>query len=171
MIGKVTVRLPTTWPNLSRVQTVCGPAHDLPLDSAWMVTQLFCASVIHHLHDVARAEFLYRLLRPFPGQFSIAGGFTVGCVAHYLGLLATTLGSLHEAEEHFVQAESTHARVGAPTWLARTRLEWARMLLSREQRGDADRARELLGQALSTARDLGLAKVERDGVALVGECP
>jgi len=41
------------------------------------------------------------------------------------------------------------------------------MLLARRQAGDADRARELLGQALTTARELGHAKVERDAVALL----
>jgi hypothetical protein len=45
------------------------------------------------------------------------------------------------------------------------------MLLLRSQPGDTDRARELLSQALATAQDLGLTKVERDIVALLHECP
>jgi hypothetical protein len=45
------------------------------------------------------------------------------------------------------------------------------MLLTRRQRGDVARARELLGQALDTARDLGLGAVERRAVALFQECP
>jgi hypothetical protein len=44
------------------------------------------------------------------------------------------------------------------------------MLLTRRRPGDADRARELLGRALDTARSLGLAKVERDAVALLEDC-
>lgn len=52
-------------------------------------------------------------------------------------------------------------------WLARTRLEHARMLLDRRQAGDADQARELLGQALATARELGSANVERRAVELL----
>ena len=40
------------------------------------------------------------------------------------------------------------------------------MLLTRRDAGDPDRARELLGQALATARELGLANVERQAVAL-----
>ena len=35
------------------------------------------------------------------------------------------------------------------------------MLLARRQPGDAERARELLGQAMATARRLGLGNVER----------
>jgi hypothetical protein len=57
--------------------------------------------------------------------------------------------------------------MGAPTWLARTHLEWARMLLMRRQPGDVERARELLGQALATARELGLGTVERRAVELL----
>ena len=53
---------------------------------------------------------------------------------------------------------------GAPVVEA---LEWARMLLTREEPGDADRARGLLGQALGTARELGLATVERRAVELM----
>jgi hypothetical protein len=41
------------------------------------------------------------------------------------------------------------------------------MLLARRVPEDAQRARDLLGQALATARDLGLANVERHAVALL----
>jgi hypothetical protein len=51
--------------------------------------------------------------------------------------------------------------------LAHTRLEWARMLLARRQPADAERARELLGQAMATARELGLAKIEREAAGLL----
>jgi hypothetical protein len=40
------------------------------------------------------------------------------------------------------------------------------MLLTRRP-GDPERAKKLLGQALATARQLGLAKVERDVVGLL----
>jgi hypothetical protein len=50
-------------------------------------------------------------------------------------------------------------------------MEHARMLLLRSRPGANERARDLLGQALATARDLGLAKVERDSVALLQDCP
>ena len=92
-------------------------------------------------------------------------------MAHHLGLLSTTLGRYDEAETWFAAATATHERIGAPHWLARTRLEWAGMLLARRQPGDAERAHELLGQALATARQLGLANVERRAVALLGELP
>jgi hypothetical protein len=83
-------------------------------------------------------------------------------------MLATTLGRFDEAETHFAAASATHSRMRAPTLMARTRLERARMLLGRRGAGDAERARELLQQALSTARELGLGNVERQTVGLLG---
>lgn len=68
---------------------------------------------------------------------------------------------------HFAAAEEIHARVGAPIYVARTRLEWARMLLARRAPQDPPRARDLLGQALASARELGLANVERLAGALL----
>ena len=59
------------------------------------------------------------------------------------------------------------ADVGTLCSLARTRLEWARTLLTRGEPGDREQAGLLLGQALATARDLGLGGVERQAVALL----
>jgi len=41
------------------------------------------------------------------------------------------------------------------------------MLLTRRQASDAERANELLRQALATARELGLGNVERRAVELL----
>jgi hypothetical protein len=41
------------------------------------------------------------------------------------------------------------------------------MLLNRRQPGDAKQAQDLIGQALTTARALGAADVERRAVALL----
>jgi hypothetical protein len=101
----------------------------------------------------------------------LTAGGSLGAVAYYLGFVAATAGVFGEAERRFAAAASTHERIGAPTWLARTRLEWARMLLRRAGPDDAGRARELLGEALTTARDLGLANIERRAVRLLHSDP
>jgi hypothetical protein len=69
------------------------------------------------------------------------------------------MGHLDEADRHFAACEQFCARIGLPTWLARTRAEWADLLRNRSAAGDAERARELATQALSTAEDLGMAGV------------
>ena len=62
-----------------------------------------------------------------------------------------------------------HERIGAPYWLAVTRVDWAKMLLRRDQPGDHDRARVMLEQALATAREYGFGGVERDATRLLEE--
>jgi hypothetical protein len=133
----------------------------------WGTTVTDCAAVAAHLGDTESAAVLLELIAPYAGQWCFpSAGIATGSMAHYLGMLCATLGDFGDAETHFAAAAATHTRMGAHAWLARTRLEWARMLLARAQPGDADRARDLLGHALQTARELGLGNVERRAVAL-----
>jgi hypothetical protein len=125
------------------------------------------AAVAAHLGATAHAERLATELRPYAGQAVPLMTIPTPAVAHHLGLLSTTLGRYDEAETWFAAAAATHERLGAPHCLALTRLERARMLLARRAAGDAERARELLGQALATARELGLGNLEPRAVALL----
>jgi hypothetical protein len=99
--------------------------------------------------------------------FPLLSAVSTGCTDHYLGMLAVTTGRDADAEEHFRAAAATHERIQAPIWLARTRLEWARMLLGRSKVGDVEQASELLRQALATAREVGLANIERQAAVLL----
>ena len=115
---------------------------------------------------VVRGRCFY-LLVPYASQIAFTNGGALAVVAHYLAVSATTFGDFDEAEHLFTEAAANHQRIGAPTCLARTRLESGRMLLARWQPGDAERARELLGQALATARVPRLANIERRAVDLL----
>jgi hypothetical protein len=48
----------------------------------------------------------------------------------------------------------------ARPWLAHTQYQYAAMLLTRDQPGDDEKARELLQAALVTARELGMRALE-----------
>jgi len=134
-----------------------------------LVATAFNAATCAHLADRVRAPELHDALAPFADQLVAQPAVFLGSAAHYLGLLATTLEHFDEAESRFSAAEATHARLGAPGWAARTRLEWARMLLARGAPGDPERARELAGQALASASELGMARVaEQARVLLAG---
>jgi tetratricopeptide (TPR) repeat protein len=141
-----------------------------PFDFLWLRFASGMADLCARLGDVARASALHGMLEPYADRLvTIAQGSVVtGSVAHFLGLLDSAMGRFDEAESRFATAAATHARIGAPTWLARTRLEWARMLGRRGIPGDTERARELLDQAMATARDLGLAGVESQAATLLG---
>jgi len=139
----------------------------LPRDPVWMAGVSQCAAVAASLGDRAGARVLFDLLAPYDSQIVFINGGSLGAVAHYLAVLAATFGDFDEAQRRFAEAASTHERIVAPTWLARTRLEWARMLLTRAKPGDTDQAHDLLHQALATARDRGLTNIERRAVELL----
>jgi hypothetical protein len=127
--------------------------------------------VVRYLGDRSSAAVLYERLSPYSGVFSNTAAVSTGCTDHYLGMLAAVLGRYAEAEEHFRDAAAVYEMIGAPAHLGRTFVEWARMLLARQQPGDADRARQLLDQALAAARELGLVHVERRAVAVLSQTP
>jgi tetratricopeptide (TPR) repeat protein len=143
----------------------------MPLNPTWLLGIPACAAVCASLGDPERARVLFELLRPYASQVVFTAGGSLGALAYHLATLAATAGDFAEAERRFTAAAATHERIGAPNWLARTRLEWARMLIHRAEPGDADRARTLLGEALTAARDRGLVTIERRAVQLLNAVP
>ena len=117
--------------------------------------------VVAELEDQDAAEILAELLAPWRDQLAYNGVTCEGSVARLLGLALATAGRSDEAHEAFAQAVAIHERIDAPIELARTQVNWARVLASRSQPGDPARARALLNSALTTASDLGLATVQR----------
>jgi DNA-binding SARP family transcriptional activator/class 3 adenylate cyclase len=141
---------------------------DLQIEASWVVALCYCAAVCNALGDTGRAAALRRLLAPYPDHVAVfAVGLGIGSVSHYLGLLAATMGDFEEANTRFTDAEALHRRIGAPTWLARTRLEWARMLLVQGKRNQVKHARQLLDDALYAARGFGLTSVEAQAAELL----
>lgn len=116
-------------------ELAAGEFAQVPVDAVWLRCLTDCAAVSAYLGDAARAAALYRLLAPYGDQLPVfVVGTAGGSVLHYLGLLAATMDRYDDAEARLAAAATTHQRIQAPTWLARTRLEWARMLLTRRQR-------------------------------------
>ncbi len=141
----------------------------VPMNQLWLTTLCNAALVAVRLGDGARVGVLGGLLRPYADQVAGLPVHYSGPVTHFLGVLAATAGQPREAEAYFDNAARTAERVGAPVWLARTRLEWARMLLRRNSPGDAERGRRLLQNVVDSARELGLVAVERQAHALLEE--
>jgi hypothetical protein len=129
-------------------------------DWLWLQAICNCAEASSALRDSATAAPLFNLLEPYHAQFAVFVS-SVGSVAHFVGALAATLGRFDEADAFFQEAAEMETAAGAVTCLARTRVDWARMLLARNQPADADRARSLLDDAIATALAVGLPTVER----------
>ena len=95
----------------------------------WLRFAADCAWLCARLDRPDGVAPLRSRLEPYADQLVVIslGGAVSGCVAYYLGLLCATAGDRAEADAHFAAAAATHQRIGAPAWLARTRLERARM--------------------------------------------
>jgi hypothetical protein len=131
-------------------------------DNEWLLGMSLASEASSLLADLASAAILYEQLEPFAGRHAIGHGEgSVGSVDRYLGLLAATLGRIDEAERHLEAAIRVNQEMGARPWLAHTQRDYAAMLLARNRPGDAARARDLLAEALATARELGMVALER----------
>jgi predicted ATPase len=140
----------------------------------WLVVMTVLADSCAALGDAARAAELHELLRPYADRTVIGGeGWTCyGSAARPLGRLAATRGRWDEAEAYFLSALETNAALGARPWVARTQFGYAQMLLRRGRSRDAERAQELLVNALATAAELGMASLTAQVQAeLIGATP
>ena len=85
-----------------------------------------------------------------------------GPVERFLGLAANCLERHDDAEGHFSRSAEMCKRIGAPTWLARTRHELALMLWDRGRSGDRERAED---PARAGALGCGRLRVQDPGAA------
>lgn len=129
--------------------------YDLPLDLAWLTGMLcYAGGAVQCRHrGVARA--LLERLTPWADQLDHTSTVSLGPVSHYLGGLSAVLGRYQEADAFFRRATELTTRIGARFFLARAQLEWGSMMAERGERGDAERAGELLNAALSSAAERG----------------
>jgi hypothetical protein len=114
------------------------------------------------LGDTARAAILYQLLLPYAGRTVVIGNAIAcyGAASRYLGMLVTAMACWDEAEQHFTDALSMNARLGARPWLAHTQHQYAQMLSTRNRPGDHAKATALQLEALTIARELGMRTLE-----------
>ena len=75
--------------------------------------------------------------------------------------MATVLARYDDAERHFAEASGLHDRIGGAPYLARTYLEWARMLGERGDDDDYQRAIELIEDATRIASEHSLTNIAR----------
>jgi tetratricopeptide (TPR) repeat protein len=131
-----------------------------PRDVFWLTALTRLADTAAHLDDSAHARELYELLVPYRDRNVLAGdALCWGPVSYYLGLLATTLGRWDAAAAHFEDALAMSTRLRARGLLAHIRQAYGAMVLRRGQPGDPQRGRELIGEALATAEELGMGRL------------
>ncbi len=129
----------------------------LPFDEEWSVGVGLLTETTHILGDADHAPVLYELLLPYPDRVALSyPEISTGSVSRNLGLLAAVMEHWDDAERHFEQALEVNERIGARSWLAHTREDYARMLLARDKPGDRERSRELIEAADLAYRELGM---------------
>jgi hypothetical protein len=138
---------------------------ELPYDSNWLAGVAIYAQAAANVGDPEIAAKLHRLLAPWRDHVAFNSATTWGLVERLLGALDGVMGRYDDAERELVRAADLHEQMGAPIWLARTRLDLANVLL--QSGSGAERAQLLLEQAIGTARDLGCAGIEREAVELL----
>jgi DNA-binding SARP family transcriptional activator len=131
---------------------------ELPSRQEWFFGAGLLSEVCAVLGDRRRAATLYELLLPYAGYNQLNYvEVCCGSTSRYLGLLATTLSRWQEAEYHFQAAIEMDQRTGGWPWLAHSKADYARMLLSRGTPHDREQARGLLHSARATYDQLGMA--------------
>jgi tetratricopeptide (TPR) repeat protein len=135
----------------------------IPRDVLWPTCLAYLAEVADFLEDRERAARLYELLRPYEGHTLIVGSCVacLGASSHYLGMLARRLDRPDDAARHFEDALALNTRIGARPWLARTQLRLGTLLAAQEAAAERSRGRELVDASLASARELGMASLER----------
>jgi class 3 adenylate cyclase/tetratricopeptide (TPR) repeat protein len=131
-------------------------------DETWLMALLQWGDVCSRLRDAGRADELYALLTPFSGQFVAGGTIVSGPSDLMLAMLAAILERNETAERHFAAATEITERLGAPLFLARTQVSWARALTAHGRRDDLARAQHMLEQAENVAGRLGAAGITRE---------
>jgi DNA-binding SARP family transcriptional activator/tetratricopeptide (TPR) repeat protein len=147
------------------VDQAAAESFSLPEDVAWLEGMINYATVVIELHLPAQAEQLIELLAPFRDQIPHTTLISHSPVATFLGGLASVLGRFEEGEAYFQEAAELSRRGRMKFAEAQTNMLWGRMLRSRNEPGDPDRARSLLQQARDRAATRGYGMVERQAMA------
>ncbi|MDP9237593.1 MAG: AAA family ATPase, partial [Chloroflexota bacterium] len=139
---------------------------DIPPNQNTISVLAMSTELARRFGDAPRAALLYNILLPFAERQITPGVLFLGSACYSLGMLAATMRRWDDAERHFEYALAFDERIHVWPWLARARHEYARMLHERGAAGDAEKARALVGQAVSTFDELGMKKDLERALAL-----
>ena len=126
----------------------------------WLTATALAVRGRCELADADGAERLYHELEPLRGPAASQWTFTgnAGSVQRVLGRAAMVAGRRDDACRHFEAALARHIELRAPALLARTRCDFAELLMQGTH-GDRRRAHQLLDEAAAAARRLAMSGV------------
>ena len=137
-------------------------------DANWLPGIGLLAEAAALLGDVERSRRLYDELAPYAGKVIVVAR-AAGCngpVDRILGLLARAGEELEEAVRHMEDAIEVATRMGDRPGMAITRVDLAEILMARGADGDRERALQLVGEAIPSARRMGARSLVDRGMAV-----
>ena len=146
----------------ARARALAEDLRAVPWDWIWPLVIFAWSEVCARLGLRDRCEELYELVAPYAGQMAICGSVIMGSFDWALGTLALALERYDQAEVHFTAGAELEERLGAPLFLARSRVGRARALIARGQLEDLKRAEQMLEQAEEAAERLSGGLVTRE---------
>jgi DNA-binding SARP family transcriptional activator/tetratricopeptide (TPR) repeat protein len=125
------------------------------MDEEWLSSICLLAETCELIGKSDQARRLYDLILPWGSLNAVAvPEVSLDSASRWLGVLATRLGLLEDAERHFEEALEMNELMGARPAIAHTQDDYARMLRVRDQPGDGKHALELLDAAVAGYRHL-----------------
>src|SRR5205085_5443168 len=132
-----------------RLRAYAADLDVLEFNSIWTAALVALTEVARITEARDTAAALYERLAPHAGTLCVVSLnlSEMGPLSRAAGVLATLGANFAGAETHFEDALAVSRRIGAPPHIARTSVDYARMLLERPAEGDVAHARTLLGHA------------------------
>jgi hypothetical protein len=140
-------------------------------DQASALWLAWAADVAHRTRAVDHATTLYRILLPYDDQLAGNGGYLVGSMHHWLGVLAETTGDTAAADDHFAAAIEVHAALGMTYWSLASRAARAAARLGAATEAHHAGAREELLDVRAAAETGGYGRIVADIDAVLAGPP
>jgi hypothetical protein len=136
----------------------------LEFNSIWTAALVALVEVCRILDQREMVASIYERLAPYGGTMCVVSlnVSEMGPISRSLGVLATLRADFAGAERHFHDALALSERIGAPSHVARTQVDHARMLLARREPGDGERAQGALAAAAALATRIGMGGLLAD---------
>jgi tetratricopeptide (TPR) repeat protein len=152
----------------SRLKEFVADLDALDFSGVWVAALIALTEVARVTGERDAAAILCDRLEPYADTLCVVSLnlSELGPVSRAVGVVATMTGDLERAEAHFRRALEVSERIGAPPHVARTSVDYARMLLERGSPADVEHADELLTGAATIASELGMAGLLADIDAL-----
>jgi len=138
-----------------------GDLRKLPKDDLYVTSLIYLAESCVALRDKARCSQIYELLMPYrPLNATLPGTLMLGAISGYLGSLAATIQCQAEASSLFEEAIAMNTAMRALPFLARTQVDYARLLLACDNPDAHLYAQQLVAAAKPVASKLNLLPVQ-----------